>query len=70
MAASDFQPELTAKEFTSKMKSRFVLRGPRPPDEPMEGGNTDNDTSNVDNNTEEDNTPIEKTTGTLLNIVS
>ena len=70
MAASNSQPDLTSKEFASKVKSLFVLRGPRPPDEPTEGGSTDHNAEDVAGEALEGSTPIEATTGTLLNIVS
>ena len=70
MAALDSQPDLTSKEFTPKMRSQFMLRGPRPPDEPTEGRSTGHNTENIEDNTLEDSTPIAAASGTLLNIVS
>ena len=70
MAASNSQPDLTSKEFASKVKSRFILRGPRPPDEPTEGGSTDHNAEDIAGEALEGSTPVEATTGTLLNIVS
>ena len=70
MAASNSQPDLTSKEFASKVKSRFVLRGPRPPDKPTEGGSTDHNAEDVAGEALEGSTPVEATTGTLLNIIS
>lgn len=72
--ALNSQPKLTSKEFAAKMKGRFVLKGPRPPNETTEGGSTDRSTNDIpqvaDDGVEEDTTPAVPTTGTLIDIIS
>ena len=61
MAASSSQPELMSQEFTAKMRGHFVLKGPRPLEEPTEGGRSTDDREQGTKTT---------STGTPLNVVS
>ena len=70
MAASDSQSDITSKDFAAKMKSRFVLRGPRTPDKPTEGGSTDKIENTVTNNSEGSRTIATSAMDSLLSLVS
>ena len=69
MAASHSQSNLTSTEFTTERKSRFVPKGPRPPNETTEGGSTHRKNVNR-KDTESNSPPTTTSTGTLLSIVS
>jgi hypothetical protein len=60
----------TSKDFAARMKGRFVIKGPRPPAEPAEGGSTD-ENNEQDNITEADKAhTVDPEAGTLLSQVS
>jgi len=65
----EIAPE-SSKDFAARMKSRFVLKGPRPPDEATEGGNTSTEPTESATENMELTLAVPPTEGTLINIVS
>ena len=59
----------SSRDFATRMKSRFVLKGPRPPHETTEGGITDTSTKQDSPNSTDNSIPT-VAEGLLLNIAS
>ena len=64
------RPAESSKEFAARMKSRFVLKGPRPPVETTEGGNTGNNFQNTVQEPARDATDDVERDNSFLSIIS
>jgi hypothetical protein len=60
----------SSKIFATRMKGRFVLRGPRSPAEPAEGGNTGKDNEQTNATEEDTSRTIAPAAGSLLSQIS